>query len=201
MKFIRTSLAFLLVAGLAPQLANAQKIRLLKGDIKAFAAIDTLNTEFIYDKLEVGSEGSEENYIERKKADYNKKEAGKGDTWEKAWKDDRPSRYEPKFNELFTKHFEHPAGSYKTAKYTLVVHTTFIEPGFNVGIKRKSAKIDTQIWLVETAGDHKEAIVKFSVEDAPGGDAIGFDFDSGQRISEAYALTGKALAKYINKNI
>ncbi|WP_295121421.1 hypothetical protein [uncultured Chitinophaga sp.] len=201
MKFIRTTLAFLLVAGLAPQLATAQKIKLVKGDIKAFAGIDTLNTEFTYDNLEVGKEGNEENYIERKKAEYNKKEAGKGDAWAKAWKDDRAFRYEPKFNELFTKHFEHPAGSYKRAKYTLVVHTSFIEPGFNVGITRKSAKIDTQIWLVETAGDHKEAIVKFTVEDAPGGDAMGFDFDSGLRISEAYAITGKALAKYINKKI
>jgi hypothetical protein len=198
MKHFPTAMLLLLAASLAPQLSSAQKIKLVSGDISAFKNIDTLNTTFTYDGLQVGKEGDEQNYIDKKKAEYNKKEAGKGDTWEKAWKDDRANRYEPKFNELFSKHFDHPAGNYKRAKYTMIVHTTFIEPGFNVGVMRKSARIDTEITLVDAS--NKE-LVKFTVDNTPGGDAMGVDFDSGWRISEAYALTGKALAKFISKKV
>ncbi|UYQ91361.1 hypothetical protein MKQ68_14805 [Chitinophaga horti] len=199
-KYLKAPKLLLLAIMLAPQLLMAQKIKVVSGDVAAFKNIDTFNTVFTYNNLKVGKEGDEKNYIDRKKADYNKKEAGKGDAWEKAWKEDRSSRYEPKFNELFSKTSEHAAGDFKTARYTLLVNTTFIEPGFNVGIHRERARVDTEITLVETANPTKE-LVKFTVDDTPGGDVFGFDYDSGVRISEAYALTGKALAKYISKKI
>ncbi|MCK7556718.1 hypothetical protein MKQ70_17510 [Chitinophaga sedimenti] len=65
---------------------------------------------------------------------------------------------------MFSKHFDHPAGNYKRAKYTMIVHTTFIEPGFNVGVMRKSARIDTEITLVDAS--NKE-LVKFTVDNTP----------------------------------
>ena len=35
----------------------------------------------------------------------------------------------------------------------------------------------------------------------PGRDVWGFDFDTGKRLEEAYAMTGKIFGKYLNKKV
>jgi len=74
-----------------------------------------------------------------------------------------------------------------------------IEPGFNVGVVRRSASINVDIALVET-GNPGNSLSEISITKVPGSDVMGFDFDSGWRISEAYAKLGKTLAKYIIKS-
>lgn len=76
------------------------------------------------------------------------------------------------------------------------IHTTFIEPGFNVGVMRRPAFINLEVTF--TKGE--EELVVLSATKAPGADAMGFDFDTGYRISEAYAKAGKSLGKFILKN-
>lgn len=174
--------------------AMAQKIKLVSGDLAPLKDQKELNVEFTYDHLSVGKD-SEEDYIRKKTAEYNKKEEGKGDTWAKAWKDDRPMRYEPKFDSLFNDNGDMKAGSFPNAKYTMIFHTTFIEPGFNVGVARKNSYIDAEATIVETA-DRNKVVAKISIEDAPGR-MMGFDFDTGMRIMESYAVSGKKLAKFL----
>jgi hypothetical protein len=145
--------------------------------------------------LNVGKE-NEEDYVKRRTADYNSKEPGKGDTWAKAWVADRKERFEPKFGELFNENGDLKAGSYPSAKYTMVFHTTFIEPGFNVGITRKNSYIDAEITIVET--ESKKEVAKISLDNAPGR-MMGFDFDTGMRITESYAVSGKKLAKFVRR--
>jgi hypothetical protein len=133
-------------------------------------------------------------------ADYEKDEAGKGKKWEESWKADRPNRFEPKFELLFNENtsgvkVDSKAG---TAKYKVLVHTTFIEPGFNVGVTRKPAFINAEI--IFTEADGKEVAV-ITVQNCPGRDAMGFDYDTGYRIEEAYAKLGKSLAAFLNKQI
>ena len=134
----------------------------------------------------------------QKTAEYNKKEAGRGDTWAKHWVDDRESRFEPKFIELFEKHSELDVRSQKDAKYTLIVHTTSTEPGFNVGVMRKNSEIDVEVLLVETA-DKGKVLGRLLINNIPGRDAFGYDFDTGERISEAYEKCGKAVGKFIKE--
>lgn len=174
--------------------ATAQKIKLVNGDLAPLKDQKELNVEFTYDHLSVGKD-SEEDYIRKKTAEYNKKEDGKGDTWAKAWKDDRPTRYEPKFDSVFNDNGDIKAGSFPNAKYTMIFHTSFIEPGFNVGVARKNSYIDAEATIVETA-DRNKVVAKISIEDAPGR-MMGFDFDTGMRIMESYAVTGKKLAKFL----
>ncbi|HEY9260225.1 hypothetical protein [Chitinophaga sp.] len=174
--------------------ATAQKIKLVNGDLAPLKDQKALNVQFTYDHLSVGKD-SEEDYIRKKTAEYNKKEAGKGDTWAKSWKDDRPTRYEPKFDSLFNDNGDMKAGSFPNAKYTMIFHTTFIEPGFNVGVARKNSYIDAEVTIVETA-DRNKVVANISLEDAPGR-MMGFDFDTGMRIMESYAVSGKKLAKFI----
>ena len=175
---------------------KAQKIKVTEGNIDAIKAETSLNFEFTYDSMKVGKYDKEADYVAKKTEDYNNKEAGKGDTWAKAWVEDRKDRFEPKFIELFTEN----SGKTKnaTAKYTLIFKTIFTEPGYNIGISRKNAKIDAVVLIVETA-DHNNVVAKLSVDDALGRTFGGYDFDTGVRIMEAYADAGKALGKYFKQ--
>jgi len=190
-----TSTAFVALLSFST-ISQAQKLKLTDGDLSPLKDQTAINFEFTYDNMAVGKFDTEKEYIEKKTEEYNKKEAGKGDTWAKNWVSDRQSRFEPKFIELFTKTSEMTES--KTAKYTIIFKTRFTEPGFNVGVMKKSAKIDGDAVIVETANKSK-VIATISVDDAPGRTFWGGDFDTGQRISEAYADAGKAIAKYIKK--
>jgi len=185
----------------APLFVSAQRIKLEEGSVSPLKGITELNTEFTYDNVKVGEFSNEDDYIRKKTEDYNKKEAGRGDTWAKSWKSDRPERFEPKFNQLFTDNSGGiTAGKNPSAKYTLIFKTKFIEPGYNVGVWRKNASMDGEAWIVETA-DKSKVIAKFTVDKAQGRIFGGFDFDTGLRIQEAYADAAKALAKAIKKQL
>jgi len=175
---------------------NAQKIKVAEGSIDVIKSETSLNIEYTYDSMKVGKFDHEADYIVKKTDDYNKKEAGKGDTWAKAWIDDRKYRFEPKFEELFTEYSDKTKD--KNAKYTLIFKTIFTEPGYNVGVMRKNAKIDAIVLIVETA-NRNNVVAKLTVDDALGRTFGGYDFDTGERIAEAYADAGKALGKYLKK--
>jgi hypothetical protein len=179
-------------------MAEAQKIKITEGSLSALKGQTEINTVYEYDHIKVGEFDKEDDYIQKKKDEYNKKESGRGDTWAAAWKSDRAGRYEPKFEELFTEHAGLKAGKFPQAKYTLIFKTTFVEPGFNVGVARKNAYINGEIWIVETA-DNSKVVAKATVDKAPGRQFGGFDFDNGTRISEAYAATGKVFGRQVKK--
>lgn len=178
--------------------ADAQKVKLKEGDVSVLKGQTEINTEFAYDGVKVGEFDNENDYIKKKTEEYNKKEAGRGDTWATAWKADRAARFEPKFDELFTDASGIKSGKNPSAKYTLIFKTTFVEPGFNVGVMRKNAYINGEAWLVETA-DKTKVLAKISVDKAPGRMAFGMDFDTGARIAEAYAMSGRGLGRFVKK--
>lgn len=179
--------------------AQAQRIKKLEGDPKALAGETKLNVSFTYNNMSVGKFDKEADYIASKKADYNKKEAGKGDTWEQAWVGDRKGRYEPNFTELFEKNTPFALGNYPDAKYTLIINTSRTEPGYNIYITRKNAEIDMEVQIVETAT--KQTIAKYSIKNAPGRTFGGNDYDTGARIEEAYAAAGKHFGKELKGDV
>ncbi|HTN07529.1 hypothetical protein [Agriterribacter sp.] len=174
----------------------AQRIRVVEGKVPDLKNEKSVNTEFTYDNIGVGKFDKEADYIKTKTEEYNKKEAGKGDSWAKKWVDDREYRFQPKFDELFTKYSDLTIDN--SAKYTIIFHTTFMEPGFNIGITRKNAFINGEVLIVETANKNK-VIAKLSLDKAPGNSFWGNDYDTGERLSETYATAGKALGKFIKK--
>jgi hypothetical protein len=175
--------------------ANAQHFRTVEGGIDELKDETSINVEFTYENMSVGKYDNEADYIEKKKAEYNAKEAGRGDLWEKSWVSDRKKDFEPKFIELFEKNgMTIKPGS----KYTMIFHTTSTEPGYNIYITRKNAKIDAEITIVLTA-DRTKKIAVISMNDAPGRTFGGNDYATGDRISECYAVAGKKLAKYLKK--
>jgi len=180
--------------------AYSQKIKVRSGDEDQLAQFKKFHIEYYYEDVSVGKFDNEEEYVEKKVTDYNMDEAGKGDQWKKNWYNDREEKYHPKFEELFNKHLEKEevkAGSEMDAPCTMKVYTTFIEPGFNVGVARKPAYINLEVFFVQ---DGKE-LAKITIDKSPGSGAMGYDFDTGFRISEAYAKAGKELAKYMRKKV
>ncbi len=176
-------------------LSHAQRIKLLSGDAKEIKGQPKINMVFTYENMSVGKFSKEQEYVESKKAEYNKKEAGKGDKWAEAWVGDRKARFEPQFIELFEKNSSFAAGNYPDAKYTMVINTSRTEPGYNIMISRKNAEIDMEITIIETAT--KREVAKYSIKSAPGRTFGGYDYDTGARIEESYAAAGK----YFGKNL
>ncbi len=173
---------------------NAQRIKTVEGSLDALKNETSINVEFTYDNMSVGKYDKESEYLEKKKAEYNSKEPGRGDSWARNWVADRKANFEPKFLELFEK----TSGmSVKAdAKYTMIFHTTSTEPGYNIYVSKKNAEIDAEVTIIETA-DRSKKIAVLDVKNAPGRTFSGYDYATGDRITECYAISGKKLGKYI----
>ena len=180
---------------------KAQRIELKSGNLDFLKGQKDINVEYVYDDMTVGKL-KEEDYVNKKVADYNEKEAGKGDKWAVKWEEDRETRFQLKFEQLLNKYLEKSGviveQNNNETSYTLILKTTFTEPGFNIGIMRKPAFIDVEVVFVETE-NHDNILATIEIKKSPGADAMGYDFDTGTRIQEAYAKCGKELAKYLAK--
>ena len=185
--------------------ASAQKMKLTKGSFKDMSGQSKVLVVYKYDDMNVGTgkrEMKESAYIERKKGEYNEKEAGRGDDWEKSWKADRENRFHGKFELLFNKGMKKEgieiSRSHKDDKYTLVVHTTMTEPGFSVPmVMTVPASINLTLQLVETGSD--KVLGEATAIGAPGNAFAGAAWDTGNRIQESYAKAGKTFAKWLPK--
>ena len=190
----------ILISGL---LLNAQKISVKKGSLDFLKGQKSLLVTFDYSNMGVGKFDKEDDYIAKKVGDYNKSEAGKGDKWKETWKSDRASRYEPKFESLFNEYSSKKGLTGKRdvtdAKFEMNIHTTFTEPGFNIGVTRKNAFINLVITFKNISTGEEVAVME--VNNCPGRDVFGYDFDTGYMLEEAYAKLGKSLAGYIIKQL
>jgi len=180
---------------------DAQKIKMKSGSLDFLKGQTNLLVKYDYSNMAVGKFTDEAEYIAQKKAEYNKKEAGKGDKWAEAWIADRSAKYEPKFEELFNEYCSKKgltcSQTTADAEYQMVVHTLFTEPGFNVGVMRQNAYIDVEISFTKIADSEEAAVM--SVDNCPGTGAMGYDFDTSFRIGECYAKLGKSLAGLVLK--
>lgn len=176
----------------------AQKIKVESGDVKAMKGVTELKIEYDYSDMSVGKFEVEEDYINKRVAELNEEEAGTGDSWKVKWFEDRPERFEPKFEELFSKYASFiTSGQDVEADVVMKVHTTFTEPGWNAGVMRRSAFLNFEVTFTKAG----EELAVITLEKCPGSDAMGFDFDTGYRISEGYAKAGKSLGKYLTKQV
>lgn len=193
---MNVSRPFFMIAGamLLAVSTYAQRIKVTEGKLSVLEGQKEINIEYSYDNMRVGKFDKEEDYIKSRTEELNKKEPGRGDKWAKAWVADRKDRFEPKFDELFSKISGMQLD--KNAKYTIIFNTVFTEPGFNVVVHRKNAYIDGEVTIVETA-DRNKVVAKATVDNSPGNSVWGNDYDTGERISEAYAKAGKELAKKV----
>ena len=180
--------------------AMGQKLIEQEDDIKNLKDIKVYMMEFDYTDVQIPKFDNEEAFLKDKMDKRNEKEAGDGERFKKSWFDDRPERYHPKFIESFNKRFDDSAVQVQEqdADYTMKIHTTKLYPGYNVGIVRHNAEIDATITVFKT-GDESNVLFSGSYKDVQGSGAMGYDYDSGYRISECYAKLAKTFAKDLEK--
>jgi len=191
----------LLFVGMA-SFSFGQKIVKVSGDLGFIKGQKSINIEYDYSNMGVGKFKEEAKYLEDGVAERNKKEAGTGEKWKESWVSSRDRVYHMKFEQLFNKGGEgiglSGSRDNSDAKYTLIVKTTFTEPGFNVGVASKPASINVEYIFVESGSE--TVLAKYTQAGIPGAQAMGMDFDTSTRISEAYAKAGKMLIAFIAKN-
>jgi len=173
-----------------------QKVN-MDGNLDFLKGVKKVELSYKYDNMGVGKFKDGKEYIAKKTEEYNKKEAGKGDKWAQDWVGDRASRYQPKFEETLGKYCSSiEFGENVGSDIKMIVETTFTEPGFNVGVMRKSASINLVITFTDKSGKN---LTTLSINNVPGRDVMGYDFDTGYRIEEAYAKGGKEIGQFITK--
>jgi len=179
----------------------SQKVKVTQGDFKNLKGITAYNLEFDYSNLSIPKYKSEEEFLEDKMSKRDEKDPESGEKFKESWFADRENRYEPKFIESFNKRFddgEIKVGEDIGAEYTMKVHTTMMYAGYNVGVMRQNSKIEATI-TVYKKGDSNNVIFSANYTKVEGTNAFGMDYDSGYRISEAYAKLAKELAANIKK--
>ena len=131
-----------MTGAMMPQVVVA-KVKLVSGDLSQIKG-KKLKLQLTFDgmlvskyKMMFGKKISEDEFIKNKSADLNEKEAGKGDEWASKWKSDKENRYVPsfitKFNEM-SNEFGTTISSTE-GDITVVVHTSYTEPGYFIGIE------------------------------------------------------------------
>jgi len=201
---------FIITAGTA----TAQKLK--SGDLKILKGEKTMNIKYDYSWMEVGKFKTEAEYLKKGTDDRNNKKPGSGDEWANKWNNDKSARYQPAFEEKFNGSADGCALEIKPnatdARYTLVVHTTFLEQGVETVVmgSAKSASVDLVIEVVETAAPDKVLASVESSGNKPksnarmtvGGVPVNKEvYDAGARITECYESAGKALGKFICKEL
>lgn len=179
----------------------AQKVKVTDGSFKNLKGISAYNLEFDYTDVMIPKYDSEEEFLADKMKKRDEKEAGTGAKFKASWFADREGRYEPKYIESFNKRFkkgEVKVGKDIGAEYTMKIHTTLMWAGYNVGIVRKNSKVEATASVFKT-DNPSEVVWSANYTKVEGGGAMGYDFDSGYRISEAYAKLAKEVAANIRK--
>ncbi|RED43166.1 hypothetical protein DFQ10_10678 [Winogradskyella eximia] len=194
------SLAFIL---LVSTLVYAQKMKVAEGNFDFIESNQAINVEFDYSNMQINKDNlTNDEYVKERSEDLESKGKGKGKTWAKKWLASRELIYAPKFLELMNRDLAEKKGmsfeeGLTDAKYTLIVETVWIYPGYNVGVMRQPAKVTTLLKFVETA-NRDNVLLEITSKHAPGAQ-FGGTFSNEDRIGEGYAKTGKTLSKLIMK--
>ena len=178
----------------------ARKAKLLEGSLDELKGVKKINVQFNYDHVTVSNDNiPEEEYIEKRKTELNEKEARKGDSWARMWKDNRARKYEISFRNQFNRDAKIRCGAFPEEKYTMIFKTTNIEPGYNIVMSKRPSRLTGEAWIVETANPEK-VICKLLVENCPGS-MPGADIDDSERLRYSYIVAADMLQAYFDKQL
>lgn len=178
-----------------------QKIKVLSGNPKYYKKADSYFIHFNYSNLEVGGYHDEEAYISfiREDAELRRKSA---DETEEKWFSDRKTVYEPIFLMGFDKYVNNKVKLEPDTKvngFELMLHTQFIEIGYNRNYKYSPTYINVIVTIRELNSSEKPLVI--SMKYIVGRVALNVSSSDYTRIKEAYAKCGKELAQYMRKVI
>jgi hypothetical protein len=199
----KISILALMVAFMLPGIAMFGQCKLESGSVGVLKGQSVINLQYDYSKMAVGKYKDEKDYVANRTTDMNKKKPGDGDRWAEAWKNDRTSKFQPmlekNLNDIVGKFNVSCKENATDAKYTLIIRTTFTEPGYNIGITRQNAWIKLEIDLVETANPGT-VLASMIMKREDSVNMFGYDYDTGTRIQSAYDRAGDHLGSFLIKN-
>lgn len=195
----------LIVYGMA-----ASKTGMISGDIKSLDNVKKVNIILDFKDLLVGvknmnmSDGdytTEAKYLDRKSADLEEKEKGRGKEFREDWELAKTATYPGKFEELFNKYAPKDIGmegkcNLSGADYNLIIKTVLIDPGWNIGVMKKPSFIDAECIFTDKTG---KELCRFFCKNILGSNITGFDFTMSSRIKESFAKASKMLVALIEK--
>lgn len=195
--------AFLIVVIMAITcISKAQYIALEDGDLSPLSKEKIINIVYTFDNLTIGKM-TETDYIQKKVKEYNNSEQGRGERWLSRWKSDREGYYYPnfeyRFNKYITKRGVKAERNLNSAKYTMYINTSFIEPGFTGwSFASKASEITLNIKICETSTKDK-VIANILIKST--GDVSDYSITGCERIAASYRQAGILLGKYFRKNV
>ena len=199
----KINILFLMGVFLLPGMTIFAQCKLVSGNVSVLKGQSVINLQYDYSRMAVGKFKNSDDYVANRTADMNKKKPGDGDRWAEAWRNDRTSRYQP----MFEKNLNQIVGRFNVtckenatdAKYTLIIRTTFTEPGYNIGISRQNAWIKMEVDLVETSNPGT-VLASMLMKREDSANMMGYDYDTGGRIQSAYDRAGDHLGAFLVKN-
>lgn len=170
--------------------ANGQE-KVLKGSFKELRGITSYNVVFDYTGQKIAHFDNEEDFLKDK---MGKRNGEKAEEFKRRWYDDRENKYEPAFIAYFNERMKGKATVAKDAlkKYSILIKTNWIYPGYNVGVVAQESKISAVMTVYETANPDNillEVEYDKSIGIAP--DHEKNAYDSGDRIAGAYEKLAK----------
>ena len=178
----------------------AQKIKVSTGNLNFLKGQKVLNVIYSYENMGIGRYDLEEDYVMDKVIAYNDSEPGKGDEWLKNWTNAKEEIFGLTFKESFNAALEKVdifIADDAAAMYTLVLKTTFIEPGFDVGVMSKKANARYEVIFIKN--EDKKVVATMNIFAFDPESRIGYDFNAISRIQKVYAKTGTGLGEFLIK--
>lgn len=177
---------------------NAQKFEVLTGDLMVVSDAKKFNVEFEYaSDLKVKNK-KEETYIKQRADRKEKLEKGSGVEFIQLWYKNRSGQYEPtliqQFNSFSLDDSQvRTSRNFKTSKYTMLIKTNDIDPGYANIFYVQASKIEFDVLFYET--ENPENILCRLKTKIRGGAMA----DELERIRSVYGNLGLALSKRINR--
>jgi hypothetical protein len=176
----------------------AQENALVSGNLDFLKQEKVFNIDFSYDQMAVGDFRTESDYINKKVAEQNNAEPGKGDKWLVKWNQKKGMQFEPHFITYFNKKIKKLGISLDStatnSKYTILVKPYYLEEGWDIVINSKPAIVRLQIFVLETT-DKSKQVAEFRIT----GEYSSGGWDVGGII--AFEEAGKAFAKFLMKSL
>lgn len=181
--------------------ASAQKMKVESGDFSFLKGQTELKVVMDYSKATFYKEEmSQEEYIaKRKKEISDDKGKEEADKWAADWEHSKKNTFVEKFLASMNKNMDINASEDVDSKYTLIVETVWIYPGWFAAVMKQPSKVTTRLKFVETANPSNVLLV-INSRNAPGDNFVGVA-NNNDRIAEGYAKTGKSVAKMIGKKV
>src|SRR5690554_440513 len=183
-------------------LVSAQKMKVVSGDFKFLKGQKELNLVMDYSEMKFYKENMDENaYIKKREKDISgDKGSAEAEKWKNDWEHSKNNTLVEKFLASMNKNTSIKTSENNSqAKYTLIVETVWIYPGWFGGVMKQPAKVNTVLKFVETTNPDV-VLLEITSKNALGDNFIGVP-NTNDRIAEGYAKTAKSLGKMLSKKV